>query len=72
MEQRHEFHDNLHKLQGYCTKALQYLEEYDGNRIAKIIDGFGTFTAQQLTVVEQRRFEPDGMKGLADALKTEG
>lgn len=76
-QQHHEFHAGLEELQGYLNSVADGVETYDGNRIVKIIDGFGTLLAQHLAeevqcLVELKRFGPDKMRGLADALKAEG
>ncbi|KAK9418892.1 hypothetical protein SUNI508_07664 [Seiridium unicorne] len=63
----------IEKMSGEADGA----EAYDGDRVVKIIDGFGGPLFQHLIneiqcLVELRRFGPERMKGLADALKAEG
>lgn len=77
VEQHLEFHGGLDDLQAYLSKALDGSEEYDGNRIVKIIDGFGPPLTQHLIeevqgLVELKRFGPERMARLAEALTAEG
>ncbi|KAH6651687.1 hypothetical protein BKA67DRAFT_660478 [Truncatella angustata] len=76
-EQHQVFHGGLDSLQNYLTLVANGAEVYDGDIIVRIIDGFGTPLSEHLSeevqsLVELKRFGPERMKGLANALKAEG
>ncbi|KAI4595288.1 hypothetical protein KJ359_006962 [Pestalotiopsis sp. 9143b] len=77
VEEHHAFHGGLDALDGYLAGVARGAEAYDGGRIVDIIDDFGPALSEHLreeiqTLLELKRFGPERMKGLADALIAEG
>lgn len=77
VEEHHAFHGGLDTLDGYLAGVARGAEAYNGGRIVEIIDDFGPALSEHLreeiqTLLELKRFGPERMKGLADALIAEG
>lgn len=77
VEEHHAFHGGLDALDGYLAGVARGAEVYDGRRIVDMIDDFGPALSEHLreeiqTLLELKRFGPERMKGLADALIAEG
>jgi len=76
VEQHHAFQDGLEEFGAYLTAVVEKKERFDGQRLVKIIDGFGKTLVQHLTeeiasLVELRRFGEEKMAGLLPAMDHE-
>ena len=73
VEQHAQFHDGLEGFGRYIKSCLEGNEDFDGQRLVTMIDGFGTVLGAHLsdeisTLMGLKRFGDEKMKGLMKAL----
>ena len=77
VEQHHAFQVGVEGFKSYVDDCLAGKQKFDGNKMVKIIDGFGETLTQHLgdeipTLLELRKFGLEKMGGLEKKFQEEG